>query len=345
MKSLLLASALLTLSPLASAQQAGAGEVQPRSSADTLITLTEAELAEAVQRVAAARLQAERQVAPTQLQQTPILQQGISTEMLRLLKLQMLLQALGLTPGLAPQQTMAPASVAPALMPYALPQQASPRAQYDPRVDRLEQLMMLLVQQRQAERDALVLPAQSARGTSASTRTSLQPQQAAAQHTSDSLLRVIQSELTSLRASQPQQVTQPQVIIQQVPQAQAQPLAPETRTEVRTETVTRLVGFKRQVFFAVGQSKLLPEARLTLNEVYRYLSEDPSLQLFLTGYASPEGNAKANERLSQARSQAVLDYLLACGISADRLRVVTGGVDHQADLLGVARRVDIELGK
>ena len=131
------------------------------------------------------------------------------------------------------------------------------------------------------------------------------------------------------------------MIIQQIPQDQPQQLAPE----VRTDTIVRSIGFKRQVFFAVGQSKLLPEARLTLNEVYRYLSEDPSLQLFLTGYASPEGNAQLNARLSQARSQAVLDYLTSCGISADRLQVVVGGVDHQSDLHSVARRVDIELRK
>ena len=201
--------------------------------------------------------------------------------------------------------------------------------------------MMLLVQQRQAERDAIVLPGKTGRSTTPARRNHLQPQQVVAQNTSDSLLKEIQSELIALRAQQPQQTQQPQVIIQQIPQAQPQQLAPE----VRTDTVVRSIGFKRQVFFAVGQSKLLPEARLTLNEVYRILSEDPSLQLFLTGYASPEGNAQLNARLSQARSQAVLDYLTACGISADRLQVVAGGVDHQSDLHSVARRVDIELRK
>ena len=310
------------------------------SGADTLITLTEGELAEAVQRVAAARLAAERSTVTLQSQQqTTHLNSGISAEMLRIIKLQMLLQTLGLIPGQAPQ-IGAQTSVQHSYLPYPLPQQAQTPLR-DPRVDRLEQLMMLLVQQRQAERNAIVLPGKTGRSTTPASRNNLQPQQVVAQNTSDSLLKVIQSELIALRAQQPQQTQQPQVIIQQIPQAQPQQLAPE----VRTDTVLRSIGFKRQVFFAVGQSKLLPEARLTLNEVYRYLSEDPSLQLFLTGYASPEGNAQLNARLSQARSQAVLDYLTSCGISADRLRVVVGGVDHQSDLHSVARRVDIELRK
>lgn len=340
MKSILLASALFSVATLASAQRVEAGQGQPMSSADTLITLTEGELAEAIQRVAAARLATERSTVTLQSQQqTTHLNSGISAEMLRIIKLQMLLQTLGLIPGQAPQ-IGAQTSVQHSYLPYPLPQQAQAPLR-DPRVDRLEQLMMLLVQQRQAERDAIVLPGKTGRSTTPARRNDLQPQQVVAQNTSDSLLKEIQSELIALRAQQPQQTQQPQVIIQQIPQAQPQQLAPE----VRTDTVVRSIGFKRQVFFAVGQSKLLPEARLTLNEVYRILSEDPSLQLFLTGYASPEGNAQLNARLSQARSQAVLDYLTSCGISADRLQVVVGGVDHQSDLHSVARRVDIELRK
>lgn len=340
MKSILLASALFSVATLASAQRVEAGQGQPMSSADTLITLTEGELAEAIQRVAAARLATERSTVTLQSQQqTTHLNSGISAEMLRIIKLQMLLQTLGLIPGQAPQ-IGAQTSVQHSYLPYPLPQQTQAPLR-DPRVDRLEQLMMLLVQQRQAERDAIVLPGKTGRSTTPARRNNLQPQQVVAQNTSDSLLKVIQSELIALRAQQPQQTQQPQVIIQQIPQAQPQQLAPE----VRTDTIVRSIGFKRQVFFAVGQSKLLPEARLTLNEVYRILSEDPSLRLFLTGYASPEGNAQLNARLSQARSQAVLDYLTSCGISADRLQVVVGGVDHQSDLHSVARRVDIELRK
>ena len=165
---------------------------------------------------------------------------------------------------------------------------------------------------------------------------------------SDSLLRELQQELVALRAAQQAQpAQQPQVIIQQpAPTVIQQPQQPEvqTKTEVRTDTVV-VSYFKRQVFFAVGKSDLLPEARLALNEVYRVLAGDPDMKLYLTGYASPEGNALVNERLSQRRSKAVLDYLIACGVSPDRLISIAGGVDRNTDLKSSARRVDIELKK
>ena len=147
------------------------------------------------------------------------------------------------------------------------------------------------------------------------------------------------------------------MIIQQVPAAAptvtvtppapAQPVAsPATSTAPTTVEVIKTASyFKRQVFFAVGQSTLLPEARLTLNEVYRVMSADADMKLYLTGYASPEGNALRNELLSRQRSQAVLDYLVACGISSDRFITAAGGVDRTTDLKGLARRVDIELKK
>lgn len=114
---------------------------------------------------------------------------------------------------------------------------------------------------------------------------------------------------------------------------------------VETRIVPVVSHFKRQVFFALGKSELLPEARLALNEVYRILSTDAEMKLYLTGYSSPDGNAAQNERLSRLRSQAVLDYLTACGISADRLISVAGGIDRNTDLMSSARRVDIELKK
>ena len=337
MKSLLLALSLFSVSSVALAQSAGQSVSQPLTAADTLITLSEEDLMRAVRAVAEARIASESQ------QQTKQTAYGLTAEDLRLVKLQMLLSALGLG-GVAPQQPMpyAPAgSVNYTYAPQAAPQ-AQPQVSNN-RLDRLEQLMLLLLQRRESDRDAIVLPARS----KGQKQTIIQ-QPVVENSSSDSLLRVLQQELVALRAAQQAQpAQQPQVIIQQpAPTVIQQPLQPEvqTKTEVRTDTVV-VSYFKRQVFFAVGKSDLLPEARLALNEVYRVLAGDPDMKLYLTGYASPEGNALVNERLSQRRSKAVLDYLIACGISPDRLISIAGGVDRNTDLKSSARRVDIELKK
>ena len=346
MKSLLLALSLFSVSSVALAQSAGQSVSQPLTAADTLITLSEEDLMRAVRAVAEARIASESQL---QTKQTTY---GFTAEDLRLVKLQMLLSALGLG-GVAPVQQPMPYAPAGSVN-YTYAPQAAPQVQpqvSNSRLDRLEQLMLLLLQRRDSDRDAIVLPARS----KGQKQTIIQ-QPVVDNSSSDSLLRELQQELVALRAAQQAQpAQQPQVIIQQpaptviqqpAPTVIQQPLQPEvqTKTEVRTDTVV-VSYFKRQVFFAVGKSDLLPEARLALNEVYRVLAGDPDMKLYLTGYASPEGNALVNERLSQRRSQAVLDYLTACGISSDRLISIAGGVDRNTDLKSSARRVDIELKK
>lgn len=346
MKSLLLALSLFSVSSVALAQSAGQSVSQPLTAADTLITLSEEDLMRAVRAVAEARIAAESQ------QQTKQTTYGLTAEDLRLVKLQMLLSALGLG-GVAPVQQPMPYAPAGSVNYTYAPHtatQAQPQGS-NSRLDRLEQLMLLLLQRRDSDRDAIVLPARS----KGQKQTIIQ-QPVVDNSSSDSLLRELQQELAALRAAQQAQpAQQPQVIIQQpaptviqqpAPTIIQQPLQPEvqTKTEVRTDTVV-VSYFKRQVFFAVGKSDLLPEARLALNEVYRVLAGDPDMKLYLTGYASPEGNALVNERLSQRRSQAVLDYLIACGVSPDRLISIAGGVDRNTDLKSSARRVDIELKK
>ena len=346
MKSLLLALSLFSVSSVALAQSAGQSASQPLTAADTLITLSEEDLMRAVRAVAEARIASESQ------QQTKQTTYGLTAEDLRLVKLQMLLSALGLG-GVAPVQQPMPYAPAGSVNYTYAPHtatQAQPQGS-NSRLDRLEQLMLLLLQRRDSDRDAIVLPARS-KGQ----KQTIVQQPVVDNSSSDSLLRELQQELAALRAAQQAQpVQQPQVIIQQpaptviqqpAPTIIQQPLQPEvqTKTEVRTDTVV-VSYFKRQVFFAVGKSDLLPEARLALNEVYRVLAGDPDMKLYLTGYASPEGNALVNERLSQRRSQAVLDYLIACGVSPDRLISIAGGVDRNTDLKSSARRVDIELKK
>lgn len=107
MKSLLLALSLFSVSSVALAQSAGQSVSQPLTAADTLITLSEEDLMRAVRAVAEARIASESQ------QQTKQATYGLTAEDLRLVKLQMLLSALGLG-GVAPVQQP---------MPYALGKQ------------------------------------------------------------------------------------------------------------------------------------------------------------------------------------------------------------------------------
>ena len=321
------------------------------SRVDSVITLTEDELVAGLRAIAEAWQARQQQVVPQQ------------TDLARVLKLQLLLNSLGLSAAQRPVQPVV-AGTAPAqrvyypdrygyARSYQQPQQQYQDLASGARIDRLERLLELSLLQRQTEQKVTTLPAAQAR---------------AARQTNDSLLYLLHQELGALRQErealrqqpshvqqQPQQQpTTTQIVMPAVPLQPAQPvqqpvmplqpLQPAQSTGELSDALL-VTYFKRQVFFAVGRSELLPEARLTLNEVYRFLSQDSQLRLFLTGFASPEGNAKRNASLAEQRSRAVFDYLVSCGVSRDRLVAVAGGVDRNTDLYGVARRVDIELKK
>lgn len=347
---------------------------------DTLITLTEDELVAGLRAIAEAY----------RTKETPQRQSELTAEQLRLLKFQMLLNALGL--GALPQGTafvhpqVQPIHPQPTAHPQHNPQRYPqyPEAYYyrqyepqsrttlsqgseatDARLDRLEQILLLLLQSRSndSRTTTTVQPSRSSKSGRTIERTTVVQGQR-----NDTLLYRLQQELASLRAS----ITEAQAMAQQTPTQPQQtpaeavkalppvtpvtpvtPLTPLTPAQpiVRTDTIVEIVEQPEnpnmlqrwQVFFGVGQSKLSAESQQTLDRAIQALNYRTTTKVTLTGYASPEGNADRNDLLSLRRSRAVRTYLLNHGITPDRIESVAGGVDHQAEERVSARRVDIVL--
>jgi len=63
------------------------------------------------------------------------------------------------------------------------------------------------------------------------------------------------------------------------------------------------------VQFNAGKSELLPEAMSALDDLAGGIKDRNGFLLEIEGFASAEGKADLNERLSQARSEAVMRYL------------------------------------
>lgn len=64
------------------------------------------------------------------------------------------------------------------------------------------------------------------------------------------------------------------------------------------------------VNFRVGSAVLSPEAKSSLDEVATAAMQLRGYVIEVTGFASSDGNAAANKRLSQRRAQSVIDYLV-----------------------------------
>lgn len=73
------------------------------------------------------------------------------------------------------------------------------------------------------------------------------------------------------------------------------------------------------VFFATGESEVLPQSYNELRRLKELLEANPDMKIELRGHTDNQGTVEFNRRLSEARAKAVVDYLVARGIDARRL--------------------------
>lgn len=73
------------------------------------------------------------------------------------------------------------------------------------------------------------------------------------------------------------------------------------------------------VFFDLGKATLRPESKVELLNLSTYLKKNPKLKIEIQGHTDSQGDASKNLILSNARSKAVLDFLVQEGIDPSRL--------------------------
>ncbi|MDR3366932.1 MAG: OmpA family protein [Prevotellaceae bacterium] len=82
------------------------------------------------------------------------------------------------------------------------------------------------------------------------------------------------------------------------------------------------------IFFKVGSAELSEASTMELNRMVTMLNELPNLRIEVSGHTDNTGPAEFNQMLSKNRANAVVDYLIRAGISADRLTYVGYGSDQ-----------------
>jgi len=113
------------------------------------------------------------------------------------------------------------------------------------------------------------------------------------------------------------------------------------------ETDRGLVMTLGDVLFNAASAELAPTASRTLFKAAHFLQLNPNRRVRIEGYTDNRGDADENLALSQARAQAVADFLESLGIEARRMEVVGYGEKHRiaenASVRGRAqnRRVEI----
>lgn len=92
----------------------------------------------------------------------------------------------------------------------------------------------------------------------------------------------------------------------------------------------KLVEIGDRVFFGLDQHDLSPEARATLDQQAAFLNQQSALAIVLEGHADERGTREHNLALGDRRANSVRDYLIALGVSPNRIRTVSYGEERPA---------------
>jgi outer membrane protein OmpA-like peptidoglycan-associated protein len=90
----------------------------------------------------------------------------------------------------------------------------------------------------------------------------------------------------------------------------------------RKEDLERL---KKGIAFETGSTKLTKASYATLDDIIKLMKKIEAANLEVQGHTDDTGSEKTNEKLSQGRAQAVVDYFVEKGIAPNRVRAVGFG--------------------
>lgn len=152
----------------------------------------------------------------------------------------------------------------------------------------------------------------------------------------------LQSQMAALQA---QQAAAPTQYPNQYSDYQ-QPGSGGRSTSVRTQNRETVITVAGDVLFSSGSATIKPEARKELDGVVRQIkSQHSGYSVRVEGYTDSDPIRKSkwgsNEALSQARAEAVRDYLSSKGVSSSRLTAVGMGAAKPKANKKDSRRVEV----
>ena len=88
---------------------------------------------------------------------------------------------------------------------------------------------------------------------------------------------------------------------------------------VSAEVQKEITDLARAIYFVTGSSKFTDETEIRLEQVSKIVNQYKTLRFDVEGHTDSTGSDKINSKLSQARADAVKDYLIANGFPADMI--------------------------
>ena len=98
-------------------------------------------------------------------------------------------------------------------------------------------------------------------------------------------------------------------------------------TSTRTPA-EKLTAIGNTVYFSFDSAALDPRAQQTLSRQAAFLKVNPSIKITVEGHCDERGTREYNLALGERRASASRDFLLAQGIDAARVRIVSYGKER-----------------
>ena len=86
-----------------------------------------------------------------------------------------------------------------------------------------------------------------------------------------------------------------------------------------------------RVFFDFDSIQLREEARVTLEKQADWLKQNAGVMVWVEGHADERGTREYNLALGERRANAIRDYLVALGISQERMQTRSYGKERPVD--------------
>jgi peptidoglycan-associated lipoprotein len=85
----------------------------------------------------------------------------------------------------------------------------------------------------------------------------------------------------------------------------------------------------QDLFFDYDSYDLRADAQTSISQAAAYLNANPNIKVLIGGYCDDRGSAEFNITLGENRANAAKQALVAAGVSASRIRVVSYGKERQ----------------
>lgn len=83
--------------------------------------------------------------------------------------------------------------------------------------------------------------------------------------------------------------------------------------------------------FEKGKAELNDDAKFVLHDLAKLMEKNPTIKLQIVGHTSAEGDPAVNQKLSEDRAQATVDFLVGRGIDVNRLQAEGKGSSEPID--------------